>query len=273
MTHRPDALTLAREMHRIQDEGGQVAPFTSRFADFDAAAAYAGARQLCGLRRAQGWAPVGRKIGFTNANLWPTYGVRAPIWGWMYDRTVRLLDGVSARCSLAGLVQPRIEPEIVFRLRSVPAPEAGPAAWLAALEWVAHGFEIVQSHYPGWKFGAADTILDGGLHGRLLVGPRQPVAGAGPALARALASFTLELSCDGTPVETGGGAQVLGSPLAALAHLAAVLAAQDGAEPLQPGEIITTGTVTGAYPVAPGQTWRSRLDGIDLPGLDLQFTD
>jgi 2-keto-4-pentenoate hydratase len=272
MTPMPDADTLAREMLQVQDQGRQVAPFTARLAGFDAAAAYAGARQLCGLRRAQGWIPVGRKIGFTNANLWPTYGVRAPIWGWMYDRTVQPLDGVAARCSLAGLVQPRIEPEIVFRLRSVPAPGAGPAGWLAAVEWVAHGFEIVQSHYPDWKFGAADTILDGGLHGRLLIGPRQPVEAFGPGLADALASFTLALACDGTAVETGGGAQVLGSPLAALAHLAAVLAAREDAAPLQPGEIITTGTVTGAYPVAPGQTWGSRLDGIALPGLELQFT-
>lgn len=191
----------------------------------------------------------------------------------MYDRTLQPLDGTTAVCSLAGLVQPRIEPEIVFRLRSVPAAGAGPADWLAASEWVAHGFEIVQSHFPAWKFGAADTILDGGLHGRLLVGPRLPVEALGPGPAGLLASFTLTLSRAGEPVETGGGARVLGSPLAALAHLAAVLAAQDGAEPLQPGEIVTTGTVTDAYPVAPGQTWRSRLDGIALPGLELHFVD
>jgi 2-keto-4-pentenoate hydratase len=273
MTGPPSSRALAQEMLQAQDQGLQVAPFTVRVAGFDTAAAYAGAQHLCGLRRAMGWVPVGRKIGFTNASLWPTYGVQAPIWGWMYDRTLQLLDGTAARCRLAGLVQPRIEPEIVFRLRAVPAPGAGPTDWLAAVDWVAHGVEIVQSHYPGWKFGAADTVLDGGLHGRLLVGPRQRVEDLGAGLAEALASFMLTLARDGEPVETGGGAQVLGSPLHALAHLAAVLAAQADVPALQPGEIITTGTVTGAYPVAAGQTWRSRLDGIALPGLEVGFTD
>lgn len=32
----------------------------------------------------------------------------------------------------------------------------------ACIDWVALGYEIVQSMYPGWQFAAADTIAAGG---------------------------------------------------------------------------------------------------------------
>ena len=44
-----------------------------------------------------------------------------------------------------------------------------------AIGWVAHGFEFVQSIFPGWRFKAADCVADGGLHGALFVGPRRAV--------------------------------------------------------------------------------------------------
>ena len=63
----------------------------------------------------------------------------------------------------------------------------------ACVEWIAPGFEIVQSHCEGWKFGAADTVADGGLHARLLVGRQRPLrdfASDGAALDALLASLT-----------------------------------------------------------------------------------
>ena len=265
-----DLEAIARELKRAQDNTVQIEPLTARFTDFDLAAAYAVAGRISELRRMEGFAPVGRKIGFTNTSLWPIYDVHLPIWGCMYDRTVVQLDGCAARCSLRGLTEPRIEPEIVFRLRSAPAPGTDALGLLRAIEWVAHGFEIVQSHFPGWKFRAPDTVADNGLHGRLFVGPPQPVAVLGPDLPAALESFSLSLACNGAAREVGRGSNVLGSPLSALAHLVAVLADQPGCE-LRAGEIVTTGTITNAYPVAAGETWKTEIDGIALPGLEIAF--
>jgi 2-keto-4-pentenoate hydratase len=64
---------------------------------------------------------------------------------------------------------------------------------------------------------------------------------------------------------------VLGSPLSALRHLLAVLEKQPWAKPLAPGEILTTGTLTDAQPVKPGEKWHTRLEGLDLPGMVLEF--
>jgi 2-oxo-3-hexenedioate decarboxylase len=268
----PDLAAIAREMKEAQDRVAQVAPFTARHPGFDALSAYDVARRVSGQRRAEGLVPVGRKIGFTNSSLWPVYGVREPIWGTMYDCTVVRLEGEEARCSLRGLAEPKIEPEIVFGLRSAPAPGADLAAVLESLDWVAHGFEIVQSHFPGWKFRAADTVADNGLHGMLLVGPPRPVSRLGANPAESLRSFSVALSCDGVAKESGRGSYVLGSPLAALAHLVSVLAGQTGSEPLAPGEIVTTGTLTAAYPVSVGETWETAIRGIALPGLKVTFT-
>ena len=71
--------------------------------------------------------------------------------------------------------------------------------------------------------------------------------------------------------KTGGGADVLGSPLSACAHLVDVLSTQPETLPIRAGEIISTGTLTTPLPVLPGETWSTALAGIDLPGLSITF--
>ena len=69
-----------------------------------------------------------------------------------------------------------------------------------AIDWVAPGFEVVQSHCPGWSFSAPDTVADGGLHARLLVGRRVPVRDIAPdaaGLEARLAAAQVTLSRDG----------------------------------------------------------------------------
>ncbi len=266
-----DIDALAREIQDAQDRAAQIPTLTGRHAGFGLPEAYAVAGRVCEHRRAQGWRTVGRKIGFTNASLWPTYGVHLPIWGWMYERSVVMCPRGQASLSLASFAEPKIEPEIVFGLRSVATPAADDATLLDSIEWVAHGFEIVQSHFAGWKFQAPDTVADGGLHGALLLGERCPLQRFGSDAAAVLASFSITLRRDGADVETGSGANVLGSPLAALRHLLALLAAEPANQALAAGEIVTTGTLTGAYPVAAGEVWSTELAGCPLPGLSLRF--
>jgi 2-oxo-3-hexenedioate decarboxylase len=263
---------MAAMMNTARDEARQVEPLTARFPGFDLPAAYAVARRMFDARCAAGARPVGRKIGFTNADLWDQYGVREPIWAHMYDSTVVRVAGGVARCSLRAFTEPKIEPEIVVHFASAPPLGGDLAQILQAIDWVAHGFEIVQSHFRGWKFHAADTVADGGLHGALYVGEPQPVSQLGPALADALRSFAVELACNGSVREVAHGSNVLGSPLAAIAHLIAVLAEQPLFAPLQAGEMVTTGTITQAYSVRAGETWRTAFQGIALPGLELEFT-
>lgn len=169
-------------------------------------------------------------------------------------------------------MEPRIEPEIVLGLKSVPEPGMNDLEVLACIEWIAHGFEIVASVYPHWKFTAPDTTAAFALHGLLLVGARKTLHGnADASWLQQLQDFEVTLFRDGEEVGNGAGRNVLGSPVKALKHLTELLAKDDYNKPLEAGEIITTGTLTRAFPINNSEHWKTQLKGIDLPGLDLRF--
>jgi 2-oxo-3-hexenedioate decarboxylase len=243
------------------DAPASLGPFTDTDPGFDLAEAYRTAAAHASLRRARGERPVGRKLGFTNRTIWEEYGVRAPIWGFVYDSTVRPLD--AAPLELSAFREPRIEPEIVLRLATAPRHGMTPDELLGCVGGIALGFEIVQSVFPAWRFRAPDTVAAAALHGALRTGPFVPPA---PGLAERLARFPVTLRRNGEEAATGNAADVLGGgPIAALAHLVALLAADPDAPSLSAGEIVSTGTLTRALPVGPGEVWRAEAG---LPGLE-----
>ena len=231
---------------------------------------YAAARALHEKRVREGWRPLGRKIGFTNRSIWPRYGVYEPIWGTVYDRTVLFAKEDSCPVPLDGLQQPRIEPEICFGLRAAPR-SASSVDLIDAIEWVGHSIEIVQCDQPGWKTSLDHSISFNGLHGRLIVGSRVPVEGL-PDLEARLPRLEMILRKGEAIVDRGFGEIVLGSPLAALSHLVGLLRAQREAPALAAGEIVSTGTLTDAHPVAPGEIWSTEIRGLPLSGMRLAFS-
>lgn len=257
---------IAAEVLAATREGRQVAPFSARVAGFDLARGYRVAALIRAAREAAGERRVGRKLGFTNRSLWPLYGVAGPIVGDLWDGTV----GEGAEVPLAGLTEPRIEPEIAFGIGRVPEPSMDDAALMACMDWVAHGVEIVRSPFPGWRFAAADCVAGLALHGLYRIGPRRAVT-AGDWTAR-LGAVTARLRRNGAVVAEGGAGAIAGGPLGALRHLLAHLAAEPGAERLSPGEMVTTGTLTDALPVAPGEVWETEIAGAPLAGLRLVFS-
>ena len=229
---------------------------------------YAAARALHQRRLAEGWKPLGRKIGFTNRSIWPHYGVFEPIWGTVYDRTLIRARENRAAVTLASIPHPRIEPEICFKLAAAPPRTSDPEQLLAAIEWVAHAIEIVQCDDPAWKVTLDGSTAQNGLHARLIVGTSIPVS---RNLARLLPAVEVVLRKNGVEVDRGTGANVLGSPLLSLAFLVDILAKQKESPPLAAGEIVTTGTLTDAHPVAPGETWRTDISGLPLGDLEIAF--
>lgn len=266
---------LARELLEALDRAGTVASVVERYPGFGWDDGYAVAAEILKLRRARGEKTIGRKIGFTNRNIWAAYGATAPIWAHVYDRTVVAAQRGRAALSLEGSVRRRLEPEIAFRLKApLAAGVTDPARILERIEWLAPSFEIVDCHFAGWKFQSADSAADFALHWRLILGaPHRIDAAEIPGLVAQLRDCRVTLSRHGEVRDRGVGANALGHPAAALAHLAAVLADQPQFEPLAAGEIITTGTLTAALPIRPGETWTSRYDGLPgVTGLEVSFT-
>ncbi len=241
-------------------------------AGLDVAPAYQTALQLRSLRTARGEQPRGYKIGFTNASIWPRYNVSAPIWGTVYDSTLVFCEG-SADLPLAGISQPRIEPEAVLCMLATPPANATLDELFSCIDWVAPGFEIVQSHMQDWKFAAADAVADGALHARLVVGQRTPVRGIASSaqdFCAQLAACSIKLGHNGKLQDQGAGSNVLGDPLHALQHFLQELRQCPHAPDLLPGDVITTGTWTDAWPVAAGQVWTADFDA-PLSRLELRF--
>jgi 2-keto-4-pentenoate hydratase len=233
----------------------------------DVPSAYRQALAVRGLRIARGEQPRGWKIGFTNRTIWERYNVRAPIWGTVWNTTLSFCEG-AGELTLAGMSQPRLEPEAVFGLRATPPAGATLEQLFASIEWVAPGFEIVQSHQRDWKFVVADTVADSGLHGRLLVGPKRPAAQVAPDAAsfeQRLATARVTLRHEDDVVDRGVGANVLDGPLHALHHFLQELRACPGAPDLLPGDVVTTGTWTDAWPVRAGQRWSAQFDAPLTP--------
>src|SRR3954452_19973052 len=149
-------MRIAEQLIAAYDGATLLPPITAAVPDFSVADGYAVLHDIETRRRAQGWQPVGRKIGFTNRTIWPRYGVYQPMWAHVWSRTVQFAPGGVASLSLQGLMQPRIEPEVVFKIKAPVPLTDDPEAMLSCIEWMAPGFEIVQSHFPDWKFAAAD---------------------------------------------------------------------------------------------------------------------
>ena len=239
----------------------------------DVAGAYQSALQVRQLRMDRGDVPRGYKIGFTNRSIWPRYNVLAPIWGTVWNTTLEFCEG-DAAIPLSDRCQPRIEPEAVFGMRATPPANATLEALYDCIEWVAPGFEIVQSHAANWKFTASMAVRDGGLHSHLLVGRRvavNTIAPSAQALNLTLASCQVALHKDGALAERGQGLNVLDGPLLALSYFLGELRQCKAAPDLKPGDVITTGTWTDAWPVQAGETWRADFQA-PLSPLSVKFT-
>lgn len=223
------------------------------------------------LRLDRGEKPAGFKIGFTNRTIWPLYGVKAPIWAPVWDSTAHAANDGSfdASALLSRLNRPRLEPEIVLGLRAAPAgfdpargapTDAALAELEDAIEWVAHGYELVQSPWPDWKFGAGQAMASQSLHGALIVGPRRRVRRS-RGLAAALSALTIALEKDdgAEAIARGRGSDVLDGPVQALGHW--LHEARQRPARIEPaaGMMITTGTLTDAQAVTAGQRWQTRL--------------
>jgi 2-keto-4-pentenoate hydratase len=248
----------------------QISPFSSRPDGLTIDDAYRVAPRVRKIYEARGAKVVGRKIGFTNRTIWEQYGVYQPIWGYVFDETARQLAETET-LSLGPFSEPRIEPEILFGLGSAPSTDMDELALSSCIAWVSLGFEIVQSIFPGWKFAAADTVAANGVHGALLIGPRQPFTPRAAEWLRTLSSFEIDLSCNGRLIDRGRAGNVLDGPISALHHLVGLLASDPANPPLAANEIISTGTLTKAMPIAPGEVWTATPTGIALDGISLRF--
>ena len=204
---------IADEAFAAFNSGHHVLPFSTRYPAFSLNDAYRAAALAHNMRIAKGYTPRGPKNWIYQPPDVGQYGVHAPIWGYVYDRT---MHDLAASLSLAAYTEAKIEPEIIFGFAAAPSPSMDDAALLSCIAWLAHGFEVAQSIFPDWKFAVADTVVADGMHGALLIGPCHDVSSRAGEWLDTLANFHVELYCDGQLMDRGHASNVLGGPLSAV---------------------------------------------------------
>ncbi len=230
--------------------------------------AYEVGARIARTRLRQGWRFRGWKVGFTNREIWPRWGLDRPMVAPVYRETVFTVGrGSPGESTDAPLVVPagrraalRIEVEVVFGFGSTGATKESVAEG-AIPDWVALGAELVDCHYPRWDLHPARSVADFGLHAGLVVGPR--VGHVSAETLQSLDRVSVSLSAAGERLSEGAGHAVLGGPANVLAELRGSLAERvagygvtqrvAGDRVAEPGAARDTEPASrNAAPVAPG---------------------
>ena len=193
---------------------------------------------------------VGKKIGVTSKAVQDMLCVHQPDFGFLTDWMHVTGDiDVDAKA----LIAPRAEAEIAFCLKEgLAGPGVTAVDVIAATEWIAPCFEIVDSRIQDWKIGIVDTVADNASCGVFLLGsarldPRQ----------FDLARFHVAVTKNGTFLSEGHGNAVQGNPAQAVAWLANTLGAYDVT--LNAGDLVLSGSVVPLAPAERGDVFEMIL--------------
>jgi 2-oxo-3-hexenedioate decarboxylase len=265
MTANPYPASLGAAMLSALTTGNQISCPSSQNPSFDLNAAYEIERAIVGLRRQEGRKTTGLKVGYANKAVWRVLKLETLVWAHMYDDTVHYAPSGEAHLQLPFYHAIKIEPEIVFHLKHSIARRLDAAAALQAVDWLALGFELIHSPFPGWQFKPADFVAAAGLHAGLVIAePRLLDTTDIPQLIEQLATFKVRVTRNGEFVEEGAGKNSLRSPALCLAELASATA-------IKPGDLVSTGSLTAGHLVSRNESWKVEADGLELRALTLQL--
>jgi 2-oxo-3-hexenedioate decarboxylase len=265
--------TLAHELMTAYETGQMVAPPPSERPDFELNTAYEVEATLKRFREHAGHRAVGQKVGYANKAVWRLLKLETLVWAHMYEDTIHYAHDNFASLTIAHPRSLKIEPEIVFGLKQSIADGLDAAGALAATDWLALGFEIIDCPFPEWKFQPSDFVASFGLHAALVVGERITVTPELiPSLLEELPRFKVRMKKNKDLVEEGSGKNSLKSPALCLAELGAAVAKRFPSQPLAAGEIVSSGTLTAGHLTSKGDQWSAEVEGIALPSLTLRLT-
>ena len=239
-------------------------PLTSRYPDISIDDAYAISLQFLARRLASGEQLIGKKIGVTSKPVQDMLGVFQPDFGFLTN-AMQCADGATVSLKAAGLIQPRAEGEIAFMLKSdLQGPGVTREDVLAATEWVAPCFEIVDSRIDNWKIKIQDTVADNASCGVFVIGTRHT-----DPRALDLAAASMQMWKNDSPAGAGLGSAVQGHPAEAVAWLANTLGAFG--IPFKAGELILSGSLAPLVPAVAGDRFSMHIEG--LGDCSIAFSD
>ena len=246
---------LGNELYDALRARRTVAPLTERYPAITIEDAYKISLHMLLQREAAGERVVGKKVGATSKPVQDMLNVRQPDFGFLTD-AMDYADGATISIAQAGLIQPRAEGEIAFMLKAdLQGPNVTRVDVLAATEWVAPCFEIVDSRIDDWQIRIQDTVADNASCGVFVVGTQRTEPDA-----LDLAAVRMRMTRNGEPAGEGVGAAVQGHPAEAVAWLANTLGSFG--IPFRAGELILSGSLAPLVPVRAGDRFELEIDGL-----------
>ena len=204
---------------------------------------------------ARGVERAGYKIGLTSTAMQAMCGIDTPVAGTVFADRI-LASGVLLKPSAYGRLG--IEFEIAVRLGRDLAPSGRPVTLVdiaACIDGVAPAVEVVDDRGCDYKtLDVLSLVADNAWNAGIVVGAFKSTW---PDLQAVEGSVTTE---DGSVLDTGRGADVLGHPLLSVVWLANHLAANS--EQLRAGDVVMTGSmVTTKFPNESGR-FRFTVSGL-----------
>lgn len=256
--------TQGRRLYGALRAAQTVPPLTDSHPGMTVADAYHISLHMLRLREAAGERVIGKKIGVTSRPVQDMLGVRQPDFGFLTD-AMQFKDGATVSLKEAGLIQPRAEGEIAFMLRhDLQGPGVTREDVLAATEWVAPCFEIVDSRIDNWKIRIQDTVADNASCGVFAIGRQHT-----DPRALDLAAVAMQMRKNGQNAGAGLGSAVQGHPAEAVAWLANTLGAFG--IPFKAGELILSGSLAALVPATAGDRFDMEIEGLGT--CSIQFTE
>lgn len=208
--------------------------------EFDVEGAYRVQASSVARRVARGEKIIGVKMGFTSQAKAIQMGVSEVIYGWLTDAMRVVPDDT---ISLDAYVHARVEPELAVRMGSaLEGDVTAEEAW-QAVDAVAPAMEIIDSRYENFKFSLVDVIADNSSSSGFVIGDWSDKPDD-------VSDLAMDMSFDGTLVQSGSTQAVLGDPRLSVAKAAQMLAKQG--QRVAAGWIVLTGGATEAAALTPG---------------------
>ena len=235
-----DIDAVARSLLRAADTATPIRQLIHAHPTMTTQEAYRVQYRQLELRLDRGEKLVGAKVGLTSRAKQRQVGVHTPVFGWLTD--AELLAPAQA-LDLHGLIHPRAEPEIAFRLaHDLGGPGATVHEVLAATGQILGGIEIIDSRYRDFRFALSDVIADNTSAARVAL-----TSGGVPPALTDLGTLGCVLEVDGEVVDSAAGAALLDHPAVCVAELANHLAVHGRYLPA--GSIVLAGGLTEAVPL------------------------
>ena len=206
------------------------------------------------FRIASGEKVVGAKLGLTSFAKQQAMNIDQPVFGFLTDAMQ-----VDLKINRELFNQPRIEPELVFKLSRDISQPIELIDVTNYIKEIAVGFELIDSRYPKFQFTFEDVVADNTSASGFAMGPWYPYSGEN------ISGLLGYIEQDNVRLDSGKLSGLLGNPLETIVALSKWVYSMG--ETISADSIVLAGSMTNAFPISVGKNYRAGIDGLGF--LDL----